>query len=162
MKKLCIVILACLVLCGCTAAPTFENVEDVYAKDPVPEPRQILLEIPAEASAQVLQSDSGKLYLCDGYEVAVQTFFAVDLEQTMRAVTGFGTEGLTVMETSTSEIDRYECAWSAAGEGGDTIARAIVLDDGDYHYCLTIMAPSGNVSKLSSQWQSVAASFRLE
>ncbi len=162
MKKLCIVMVACLVLCGCAAAPTFESVEDVYAKDPVSEPRQICLDIPADASAQVLQSDNGKLYLCDGYEVAVQTFLAGDLDQTMRAVTGFGTEGLTVMETSVSEIDRYECAWSAAGEGGDTIARAIVLDDGDYHYCLTIMAPSENVSRLSDQWQSIAASFRLE
>ncbi len=160
MKKLCIVWLMSLMLCGCAAAPTFESVEDVYAKDPVPDPRQVVLEVPE--GAQVIQGDTGRLYLCDGYEIAVQVLSAGDLDSTMRSITGFGKEALTVVETAVSELSRYECAWSAAGEGGAEVARAAVLDDGMYHYCVTVMASAQDVGDLAEQWQEILDSVLLK
>lgn len=159
MKKLCILIVFVLLLAGCQAAPTFEGVEDVYGPQPQSAPRQVALALPE--NVQTIAGDNGKLYLCDGYEVTVETFSSGDLNGTVQQLTGFATDALTMLQTAVSGVDRYECAWSAAGENGDTVGRAVVLDDGQYHYCVTVMSNADTVGELAEDWQALLNSVQL-
>ena len=150
-----------LFLSGCAAVETFETITDVYGEQQVLPPRQVLLEIPQEAAAQAIKDDDGTLYLCDGYEITLQTMPAGDLNQTMRSLTGFDSDALTMIETGLTEAARYECVWTAAGEGGDMIGRAVILDDGAYHYCVTVMASAKEANALRETWHSLLNSFSL-
>ena len=161
MKKLLIVIISALLLTGCAATPTFEPVTDVYAQDAPAEPRSVSLKLPTEAAAQVISGDNGTIYLCDGYEVIRQVLPAGDLSATLRSLTGYERDKLSVIETGAGELVRYSCVWTAAGETGDIIARATVLDDGEYHYCLTVMTNADDVGKYQAQWQEIFASYSL-
>ncbi len=160
MKILCSVLALALLLGGCAATPTFETLADAYAPEQTPQ-RQILCDIPQDAAAPAIQSQQGKLYLCDGYEVTLQTLAAEDLDQTMKMLTGFERAALTVMETKDGEFTRYECVWTSAGEGGDAVGRAAVLSDGSYHYCVSAMAAQDRAGDLREAWQMLFASFRL-
>jgi len=162
VKRILIVILSVLMLCGCSAAPTFETLSDVYNPEAPAQPRKIILELPQNAAAQAISSENGTLYLCDGYEVTQQILPAGDLSKTLRELTGFEREVLTVIETGLTEAARYECAWSAAGEAGDSIGRAAILDDGCYHYCITVMADADFAGELTAQWQQIFASYGLD
>lgn len=161
MKKLCLLLGCVLFLSGCGAAETFETIGDVYAGQETAQPRQVLLEIPDEAAAQAIQSEDGTLYLCDGYEITLQIMAAGDLNRTMRSLTGFGSDALTMIETGLTEAARYECVWTAAGEGGDMVGRAVVLDDGAYHYCVTVMAGAEEAGSLRDTWQTLLNTFAL-
>ena len=66
------------------------------------------------------------------------------------------------METKVQGYTCYECVWTSAGEGGFQTARAKILDDGVWHYCLTVFAPAENVSSLQADWQSIFDSFGLD
>jgi len=161
MKKLCVFLLLCLLLTGCSARETFETIDDVHGEQPLAAPREVVLTLPENAAAQAIQSDYGQLYFCDGYEITLQTVPAGNLDATLRKLTGFGSDGLTVVETGLTENARYECVWTAAGEGGDMVGRAVVLDDGQYHYCLTAMAGADKAGRLRETWQSLFDSFTL-
>ena len=160
MKKLVCMLFACLLLVGCGAKETFEVISDGY-ESPVAEPRQVVCRLPEEATAQTIQSDYGQLYFCDGYEIALQTMPSGDLDKTLRELTGFGKEDITVISTGTENTSRYDLVWTAAGEGGDMVGRAAVLDDGNYHYCMTVMASQENAATLRETWRSLFESFIL-
>ncbi len=157
MKKVITVLLLCLVLCGCASVPTFEGIDDVYMPE-LPDARQVMLELP---KAQMMESEAGTLYLCEGFDVTVQVFSSGDMDATVQTLTGFTQDRLTVISTAVSDLQRYECAWSAAGEGGDTIARAVILDDGYYHYCITLQGPSHGAGDYYSTWQKILDSIAL-
>ena len=159
MKKLCILLVFVLLLAGCQAAPTFETVDDVYAPQPQSAPREIALALPEDV--QTIAGSSGKLYLCDGFDVTVETVAAGDLNKTLQMLTGFAPDALTMLQTAVSGMQRYECAWTAAGENGDTVGRAVVLDDGRYHYCVTVMGQADMAGELSADWQELLNSVYL-
>lgn len=161
MKKCILFLMAALLLCGCSAEPTFETIADDDVQSAMQEERGVLLTIPEEAAAQMIQGDSGAIYLCDGFEVTAQVITAGDLNQTFRDLTGFGSDDLTVMATAATDCTRYECVWSAAGESGDVVGRAVILDDGIYHYCLTVTADAQAASGLQEMWQQIFDSFGL-
>lgn len=162
MKKLIIILSTTLLLTGCGAQETFETVSDSIVQSVMGQERQVELELPSHASAPVVNADDGgKLYLCDGYILTVQTLSAGDLDRTARSLSGFGTDQLTVMETADQDTKRYEWVWTAAGEGGDQMGRALVLDDGSHHYCLTAMAQAQTSGALEAEWSGVFKSFRL-
>lgn len=156
MKKLCILVICFLLLTGCTAAETFETVADVYGEQNLPDPKEVLLSIPEDA--QVIGGDGGKLYLCDGYEITVETLQSGDINATLRQLTGFESDDLTIMETAQMGQNRYECVWTSAGEGGDMVGRVAVLDDGCYHYCVTVTGTAENAS-LQETFQTLMAGF---
>ena len=156
MKKLSVLLLLCLLFTGCAAAETFETVADVYGEQNIPEPRQVMISIPE--NAQVVSGEQGMLYLCDGYEITVETLSGGDINETLRQLTGFGSSDLTVMETAQMGQNRYECVWTAAGEGGDMVGRAAVLDDGCYHYCVTVTGAADDAS-LQETFRTILASF---
>ena len=162
MKKIGIVIALLFILTGCGPAQTLETVVDVYAPQTQAEPRKTVLTIPEDASAWVMENKGDKLYFCDGYEIMVETLEAGDLNRTLQELTGFSKDALTVLETGTSEVQRYECIWSASGEAGDQVGRTVILNDGNYHYCLSLTANATEGGSLQEVWQQIAVSFGLQ
>ena len=158
MKKLCVILGLLLLLTGCSAAETFETIADAYGQQDLPEAKQVQLSIPKDA--QPVVGSSGTLYLCDGYEITVQTMLGGNINETLRQLTGFESDDLTVMETAQMGQNRYECVWTAAGEGGDMVGRAVVLDDGCYHYCVTVMGNAENARQLQETFQQILTEVR--
>lgn len=162
MKKCWILLVLTLFLTGCGAQQTFETVSDVQNVSAMAQMQQVELALPKEAATASMENpDAGKIYLCDGYTLTVQTMEAGDLDRTLRQLTGYSREQLTVMETQRSGIARYESVWTAAGEGGDQIGRAVILDDGSYHYAVTVMGDFTTAGDLTPVWQEILGSVKL-
>ena len=159
MKKCCLILVCALLLCGCSSADTFETVADDYAQSVMLEERTVILDV--DEDAMVLQGDTGTIYLCDGYEVTVEILSAGNLGGTFQSLTGFGVDDLTVIQTAASDAARYECVWSAVGEGGDVVGHAVVLDDGLHHYCVTAVAAAEDAAALQETWNELFRSFTL-
>lgn len=146
---------ALLLLSGCTAQTDVETVTDVYAQPPQ-QPQQILLELPQYSYVPVMEAgETDKMYLCDGYTVCVQTLEGGNLDRTLRQVTGYGRQQLQLQRIG----DRYQCVWSAAGEEQTQVGRSCIIDDGAYHYALTVMAPEAQAGALREEIQSIFQSF---
>jgi hypothetical protein len=162
MKRLWIIGVLMMMLCGCASVEDFETMKDVYAPQNLSDPAQISLIIPADAASPVMESENGKLYFCDGYEIMVQTMEAGDLNSTLESLTGYTKDSLTVIETMTDDVRRYECVWTAAGEAGDQVGRAVIMDDGSYHYCVSVMAHALESGSLQETWQELFTSFKIQ
>lgn len=162
MKKLIVILFVVFLLAGCGAQETFEIVEDQNLQPAMGTLQQLKLELPAEAALPTMESDDqSKLYLCDGYTLTVQTLQGGDLNRTLRQVTGFSEDQLAAMETEENAVRRIQCVWIAAGEGGDHVGRALILDDGNYHYAVSVMAEATLAGDLTQQWQTILDSAML-
>lgn len=161
MKKCMIFVLIALLLTGCGAEETFETVADEQLSPVSAQVRQILVELPEEAASPAMESENGKLYQCDGYEIMLQTLDAGDLNATIQTVSGYSRDGLTVMETQAGDLTRYEFVWASAGELGDRVGKAAVLDDGSYHYVISVLADAACVKEHEDTWQAMFGSFTL-
>lgn len=162
MRRFCCVLIAALLLSGCAAQTTFETVADVADVPAMSQMRKLEITLPKEATTPTLFSEeNGSLYLCDGYTISVQTMEGGDMDRTLRQLTGFAKADLTVMETELDGIKRCSCVWSAAGEGGDHVGRALVMDDGAYHYAVTVMAEFSKAGDLSAKWKELFDSVKL-
>lgn len=160
MKKTVFLLALVLLLSGC-GEKSYETVSDVYVQPPETA-AQVTLSLPEDAERVTLtNAASGTAYLCDGYCVTVSTYAGGDLDATLQTATGFARSQLPVMEWQDGDNRRYECVWAAAGEGEDQICRAVVLDDGSYHYVLTVMADAQDAGQLSATWQRILESFRI-
>ena len=162
VKKIATALLLALLLSGCGAKETLETVADDIPLQPVlVQPAQISVRLPDNAVSPVLESDTQQLYFCEDYEIAIETRSSGDLSGTITALTGFAPEQLTVMHTSPEGVDRYEFVWAAAGEDGDRLGRGVVLDDGSYHYCMSVLRDAENPKKSQVVWSDVFSSFAL-
>ena len=162
MKKIAMALMLCLLLSGCGAKEILETVADDIPLQPVmAQPAQISVRLPDNAVSPVLESDTQQLYLCEDYEIAIETRSSGDLAGTITALTGFDPEKLTLMHTSPEGVDRYEFVWAATGEDGDRLGRGVVLDDGSYHYCMTVLRDAENPKKSQVVWSDVFSSFSL-
>lgn len=161
MKKWMAMILAALLLSGCGSEEVLETVADEWVVPVMAEPRQITVKLPGETAMPVSESDSGRLYLCQDYEIALQTLDSGDLDGTLRSVTGYGREDLTVLETLRSNFPCYEFTWACAGESGDRIGQGILMDDGNYHYVMTALWDAEKTETMQVSWSGVFSSFDL-
>jgi len=164
MKKWWTWVLVPLLLAGCAAEPVWETIEDDMA-EPVlaKEPMEITLTLPEEAAAPVLQQEDGsRVYLTDSCEIRVETLPAGNLNGTLQELTGQDRNDLTVLSTKQDAFARYDCAWTAAGEEGQQAARTAVLDDGSYHYCLTVLWDAAQTADVQNQVNQVFAGFSLQ
>lgn len=159
LKKMGCLLLLALLLSGCAQAQVGETVADVWEEPVVAAPREIKLQLPGETVACAMESDTGRLYLGDGYEVMVQTLTGGDLDATIRALTGFDREDITLLRTR-EDPERWEFAWACAGERGEQLGRGVVLDDGSYHYCLTVLQDA-QVDDCQIIWSEVFNTFDL-
>ena len=150
-----------LLLCGCGAEQTLETVADEIVLNVSAQPREVLLTLPKETLLPAMETESGTLYLCDGYDVAIQTLSSGDLDATVRQVCGFTKEELTVMQTAVGELACYEFVWTAATDLGEQVGRAMILDDGDYHYALSAVAPAKNAEEYKEIWNGIFVSFGI-
>ena len=157
MKFIWIWALLALTMTGCAAKETFETVSDALVLPVMAQPREIMVELPEDAAAPVLENEEQQIYLGEDYELMLQTTAGGDLSGTIRSLTGYEKEKLTILQTQWNDVSRYEFVWASAGERGDRLGRGTILDDGDYHYCLTLVedAPGGG------NWEPVFASFSI-
>ena len=155
------VVLLALVLCltGCGSQQTMETVADEWVVPVMAQPKQITVKLPGEAAMPAAESDSGRLYLCQDYEITLQTLDSGDLDATLRSVTGYGREDLTVLETLRSDLPCYEFTWTCAGELGDRIGQGILMDDGNYHYVMTALWDAEKTEQMQLSWSEVFSSF---
>ena len=58
-------------------------------------------------------------------------------------------------------MKRYDFVWASAGENGDMLGRAVILDDGNYHYCLSVQRPADPEKTSQVVWSQVFQSFSL-
>ena len=134
MKKYAIFLLISLLLAGCAAEETFETVADDWVQSVAAPMREVILILPEEAAAPVSAGEKGMLYRCGGYEIMVETLSSGDLEATVREVTGYSLENLTVLETREGDYKRYDLIWSCMGEQGQQGGLFVghpVLEDGE-------------------------------
>ena len=113
------------------------------------------------AVAPVLESDSEQVYLSEDYEIIVETVSGGDLSATIQRISGYTPDNLTVMETAQDGAKRYDFVWASAGENGDQLGRAVILDDGNYHYCLSVLRDADTTEKSQIVWRDVFDSFKL-
>ena len=161
MKKWLWIGAVALMLTACGTEETFETISDEPVQAVSAEMREIFLSLPPEAVSPVLESPERSIYICGDYEIYQQTLEAGDLAETVETVSGFDLEDLTVMETRQGEMTRYEFVWASAGETGDRLGRAAILDDGHYHYCLSVLGDAETAGEHRLVWQDLFASFTL-
>lgn len=148
-----------LVLAGCTARETMETVADEPVQVVMAQPREISVRLPDNAVAPVLESEAEQVYLSEDYEIVIETLASGDLDATIRAISGYSRDQLTVMETQWDDVTRYEFVWTAIGEQGHRLGRGVVLDDGNHHYCMSVLRDAEKISQVV--WRDVFASFTL-
>lgn len=162
MKKIGWLLMAAVLLCGCSAEQTLETVTDALWISTIAPQKELSVTLPDTAGKTALAAEDGaQLYFCDGYTLSIQTTPAGDMTQTIRTLCGYDREKLTVMETKLAGWKRYDWTWTSAGEGSVQVGRAAVLDDGDYHYCVTAMADEAGSGGLTAQWDALFASLRF-
>ena len=162
MRKTVLLIIMVLLLAGCGAEETFETVADEQVLPAMAQPMEIQVSLPGEAAMPVMESDNGRFYMASDYEIHIQTLEAGDLNRTVKTLSGFEKEDLTVMETDRDGVRCYEFVWSCTGENGDRLGRAVVLDDGSYHYTMTVLRDADTTETSQIVWADVFASFSLD
>ena len=160
MKKIMLFVLMML-LCGCTAEETLETIADDPVQPVMAQPREIAVYLPGEVSTPTMEGDTGRMYLAEDYEICIQTLGSGDLNATVQTVTGYDKDALTVINTKMDGVERYEFVWVCAGEKGERIGRGVVLDDGNYHYVMTVLRDEDTTENSQIVWNDVFASFQL-
>ena len=79
----------------------------------------------------------------------------------MFEVSGFYPEDLTVIQTASADVDKYEFVWTGATDMGQIIGRATILDDGNYHYVMTATVDSKQMEEYQEIWNGIFESFEL-
>lgn len=154
-----LLMLMTFLLCGCAASETLETIADEPIQAVMAQPREISVRLPDNAVAPVLEGETEQVYMSEDYEIVIETLSAGELDATMRSICGYERNQLTVMETQWDNVTRYDFVWAAAGEKGDRLGRAVVLDDGEYHYCMSVLRDAETVSQIV--WRDVFTSFTL-
>jgi hypothetical protein len=147
-----------ILLSGCKAEETLETVSDEWIVPVMAQPREVSVRMPEDLVLPVLEQEGRQLYMGPNYEIMLETMAAGDLQATIRNLSGYEQEQLTILETDQGEWNRYEFVWTAAGEQGHRLGRAVILDDGDYHYCMSVLR---DAEESLIVWQDVFQSFSL-
>lgn len=160
MKKFVLVLCLMLLLTGC-AAQTFETVDDLNDVSAMAKPATILLDLPEDAAAPAMEGASGTLYFCGDYDITVEVMPSGNLSNTLQILTGFEKDELDLLQTIRCGVSCYESAWSAAGEAGDHVGRVLIMDDGNFHYCVSVMASAEDAGDCSADWKEILDSVAL-
>ncbi len=162
MKKCWIIVLALMLLTGCTG-PALETLGSIPQRPSTEDAQaQVLLELPQTAVADVFGSEEDILYTCDGYTISMKTLPAGDLKATVQTLSGYDPQQLSIVESSSGAAERYDFVWTAAAEQGELVGRAAVIDDGAFHYCLCVYAQAADAGSLGEEWNRLFSSFYLE
>ena len=139
MKIVIILLVLTMLLSGCGAQETFETVQDILPVEQVISPQQFFVNLPEDAATPTFQDgDKEQMYVCQDYCITKQILEGGDMQKTLMSVTGKTEDDLELIKTRGESWDRYDFVWTTAGEEGLQLGRACVLDDGDYHYVLSV------------------------
>lgn len=161
MGKLCVILMMLLALTGCAAQQTYETVADEMDAPVAAIAKEIYMELPEEAVLPAMECENGTIYFCREFEVSVQTRPSGDLAQTVRQVSGFEPDTLTVVKLQDDSGYRYEFVWTSAAELGEQVNRAAILDDGNYHYILSTSVNADQAQEYYEVFNGLFDSFRL-
>ena len=161
MKKFVWLLALFLCLTGCAKQQTFETVSDEILSPVSATVQQTFVQLPEGASATVMETDGGRLYFWDDFTVSCFVTESGDLDQTVQSVSGFSADQLQIMQTQWGDTKRYDFVWTAAGEAGQQLCRASILDDGHYHYILMASSQAEQAGQLQQTWIQMFDSFRL-
>lgn len=162
MKKCVVWMMVALLLTGCAAEPVYENIGDVWANsEPVGSPGTIEFSLPDGAQMEVLEDSDSKCYTVGEWEIWTQVYPGGDVRSTMEQETGIGGDALTIIERQTQEMSLYETAWSTTGEDGMKVGRTAVLDDGTYHYCVSVMVPETDAGEAGEFYNQILDSVTV-
>ena len=161
MKKRMAIALVALLLSGCGGEEVFEVVEDVWVQPVSAEVRQVTVNLPPESASPVLENEGGAVYVCDTYEVYQQVLPSGDLSASVRAVSGYAPEELTMVKTNQGDTKRYDFVWVSAADSGDRVGKGCILDDGNYHYVLTVLGNADTAEENRAVWQEILESFAI-
>ena len=161
MKKWCILLAMLVFFSGCSRQKAMETVTDEWAQPVIAPHAQLSMWLPEEAVLETMDSDTGSLYFCNGYTLTVQTLPSGDTEKTLKSLTGFGQEVLLPMETEHNGIRRLDWVWTAMEEAGQQVCRGALLDDGNYHYCVTAMTDAASAAAMETEWSRIFTSMKL-
>lgn len=161
MKVMMILLMTLLLLTGCSQAQVYETVTDEPVAAVSAQPREIRFDLAQEPVLPAMESDGGQLYLCGDFDVMIQTLDSGDLNDTVFRVSGFTPEELTLIQTASGDVDKYEFVWTAVTEEGHMIGRATILDDGNYHYTLSATVDAELIEEYQEIWNGIFESFEL-
>ncbi len=158
MKRWMGILLLAVLLCGCRAEETLETVNDEWIVPVMAQPKEISVRLPEDVLALVMEQEDRQLYMGQGYEIMLETVSSGDLHATIQTISGYEKEQLTILQTRQNDFDRYDFVWTAAGEQGERLGRATILDDGSFHYCMSVLREPGDIE---IAWRDVFGSFTL-
>ena len=160
MKKLWLLLIVMVLLPGC-GQTTYEGREAPCGSQSVEAvPGVISICATDDMSMPVMSTQEGnRFYIADHYEVSLQTMAGGDIDETLKSCTGFDRSRLMVIQTQKDGLARYDCAWTSVGEEGQHVGRTTILDDGNFHYVLTITGQEGE--ELAAAWKQLSDSFTI-
>lgn len=163
MKRLLVLMMAAALMSGCAAEPVYETIGNAMEDtQPVISPGKIELVLPEEAEMQVIEDEYGsKSYRIGDREVWTQICDGGDVSATLEKVTGIRADALTVMEHQVLDMPCHEIAWITTNEEGTFVARTAVLDDGNYHYCVSLMMPEADAEKLGDSFSELLSGVSI-
>ena len=163
MKKMIPILLILLLLSACGTQPTMETINDSLVGETPAVAKTLQVSLPENAAKPVMETDGGaRLYDCGNYTLTTQTLPGGDLNGTLQSLTGFPTSDLAHMKTQQQGMDRYDCVWTTMGETGTQVCRGVILDDGNYHYAVTVQADATQSGSLREQWKQVLQSVTVK
>jgi hypothetical protein len=148
-------------LCSCTNAEDFEVISDTVVDFQMQEPAKVKLKIPDDAALSVMGSGDRLSYEGDHYQIIVQTLSSGDLDETLQIITGYSKKHLNPMKLTEENYNKYLCAWSAVSEEGEIVGRCAVLDDGRYHYCLSVLVGAQISGEMREEIDALFANYSL-
>ena len=161
MRKLAWLVVLMMCLSGCMRSgelPMMETVADDLVQSVSAEPKPMSVWMPDEAALQTM-AESGECYTWGECELRLQTLAGGDIRATLERLTGLDPKCLTVMQYRRDGLQLYQTVWSATGEEGITLGRCMVADDGNYHYCLSLLSPEGE--DVAEDFAQICASLEL-
>ena len=162
MKKIVWILAVVLCFAGCAdmTEPVMETVADGIVEPVAAEPKPIAVWLPDDAAAQTMaEGETGECYIWGTSELRIQPLDGGDILSTLRKLTGLDPERLTVMEYERDGVQFYQTVWSMTGEEGVSLGRCMVADDGNYHYCISLVSPED--TDVADDYARICASLDL-
>ncbi len=164
MKILWTTVLLAAMLCGCTAVPAWETVED--AEKPLvtwaETAGQVNIGVPS-GLCLTETTDLHRLYETDDgqWQVETHVFLTTGWEAAVLAVSGFEAQELTVLETQYGDRMRYRFGWCSQTDLGTRVYRADLIIDGDTCYSLVSSVADTASKDYAVKIRQVFSSFAL-
>ena len=162
MKKGIVWIMLMLLLTGCSSETTYETIGNVWEEsEPTAVQGTMDFALPEGARMEVLEENGSKYYSVGNWEIWTQVYPSGNIRSTIELVTGLEPDMPTVVRQQVEDMTCHETAWSTTGEDGMKAARTAVLDDGNYHYCISVMVPESDAEEVGDFFTQILDSVSI-